>query len=244
MGADFLLALTRSPGSTVGACTKEESFATVAKAINQVHKDVPEVITVIENMANAGSNIIGTSFQELASMIDLVEDKSRVRVCLDTCHLFASGYDMRTAEAYAETMAKFDAEVGNKYLAGIHLNDSKVELGAHRDLHENIGLGHIGLTGFRAMMRDPLMVGIPMCLETPSGPPGAVENGDLDIWSREIKLLYEIQAIPDDEWDGKKDAIEARWRKERDAISPPKEKKEPKKGGKKKKKSEESDDDE
>ena len=204
---------------------------------------MPEVITVIENMANAGSNIIGTTFNDLKSMIDLVEDKSRVRVCIDTCHLFASGYDMRTAESYAETMSKFDAEVGYKYLGGIHLNDSKVELGAHRDLHENIGLGCIGLTGFRALMRDPAMVGIPMVLETPSGPAGAVENGDLDIWTREIKLLYEIQGIPDDEWDAKKNVIEQRWRKERDALNPPKEKKAPakKKGAAKKKKNDDED---
>jgi AP endonuclease-1 len=134
-------------------------------------------------------------------------------------------------------MAKFDAEVGYKYLGGIHLNDSKVELGANRDLHENIGLGRIGLTGFRALMRDPGMVGIPMVLETPSGPAGAVEAGELDIWSREIKLLYEIQGVPDEEWDEKKSVIEARWRSERDAIDPPKDKKKavPKKGGKKKK---------
>jgi AP endonuclease-1 len=219
----------------------------VAKAINKVHKDVPEVITVIENMANAGSNIIGTTFYDLACMIALVEDKSRVRVCLDTCHMFAAGYDIRSQEAYTETMAKFDAEVGNKYLGGIHLNDSKVELGANRDLHENIGLGHIGLSGFRAMVRDPVMAGIPMVLETPSGPPGAVENGDLDIWAREIKLLYEIQGIPDDQWEEKKGEVEARWRKERDAIMPPKEAKAkkaaPKKGGKKKKDESDSDDD-
>lgn len=176
-------------------------------------------------------------------MIALVDDKTRVRVCLDTCHLFAAGYDLRTPDAYADTMSKFATEVGNHYLAGIHLNDSKAELGGNRDLHENIGLGHIGLSGFRALMRDPLMIGIPIVLETPSGPPGAVENGDLDIWSREIKLLYEIQSIPDDEWESKKGEIEARWRKERDAISPPKEKKEKATKGKRKKK-DESDDDE
>lgn len=145
-----------SPGSTVGACTKEESFALIAKAINQVHKDVPEVITVIENMvspllllkitlsnliqANAGSNIVGTAWSDLSSIIKLVEDKSRVRVCIDTCHTFAAGYDIRTPETYAETMRKFDEVVGNKYLAGVHLNDSKAGLGANKDLHENIGL--------------------------------------------------------------------------------------------------------
>ncbi|WVQ94566.1 hypothetical protein IAU59_001646 [Kwoniella sp. CBS 9459] len=211
------------PGSTVGACTKEESFASIAKAINMVHKDVPEVICVIENMANAGSNIVGTAFPELAAIISQVKDKSRVRVCLDTCHLFAAGYDLRTPEAYKDTMRKFDEEVGNGYLGGIHLNDSKADLGGNKDLHENIGLGKIGLTGFRCLMRDPLMAGIPLVLETPA-PEKALEVGDLAIWTREIKLLYEIQGIEDEEWEKRKDEIENRWRKERDSINPPKEK--------------------
>lgn len=105
-----------------------------------MHKEVPEVITVIENMANAKSNLVGTTFHDLASIIALVENKDRVRICLDTCHLFAAGYDIRTREAYRDTMKKFDDEVGNGYLAGVHLNDSKAELGACKDLHENIGL--------------------------------------------------------------------------------------------------------
>ncbi|ODN77018.1 hypothetical protein L202_05564 [Cryptococcus amylolentus CBS 6039] len=232
------------PGSTVGACTKEESFASIAKAINQVHKDVPEVITVIENMANAGSNIVGTAWSDLASMIALVEDKSRVRVCIDTCHTFAAGYDLRTEEAYKKTMKEFDEVVGNKYLAGVHLNDSKADLGANKDLHENIGLGKIGLTAFRLLMRDPLMAGIPIVLETPA-PDGPTPSDHVSIWSKEIAMLYEIQAIPDDEWDTKKVEIEARWRKERDAINPPKEKKKPAPKGKAKKgKKAESEEDE
>ncbi|WVR04124.1 hypothetical protein IAU60_001123 [Kwoniella sp. DSM 27419] len=235
------------PGSTVGACTKEESFASIAKAINQVHKDVPEVVTVIENMANAGSNIVGTAFPELAAIISQVDDKSRVRVCLDTCHLFAAGYDLRTPEAYAETMKKFDEEVGNGYLGGIHLNDSKADLGGNKDLHENIGLGKIGLTGFRCLMRDPLMSGIPLVLETPA-PEKALEMGDLALWAREIKLLYEIQGIDDDAWETSKGEIEKRWRAERDSINPPKEKgpkaKAAPKGKKKGKKAESDEEDE
>lgn len=132
--------LTSSPGSTVGACTKEESLALIAKAINKVHKEVPEVITVIENMANAKSNLVGTAFTDLAAIIAQVEDKTRVRVCLDTCHMFAAGYDIRTRESYNAVMKQFNEEVGNGYLGGIHLNDSKTELGSNKDLHENIGL--------------------------------------------------------------------------------------------------------
>lgn len=238
------------PGSTVGACTKEESFALVAKAINQVHKDVPEVVTVIENMANAGSNILGTAFSDLASMIELVEDKDRVRVCLDTCHLFAAGYDFRTPEAYASMMDDFEQTVGRKYLGGIHLNDSKGELGCNRDLHENIGLGCIGLSGFRNLMRDSGMAGIPMVLETPSGPAKSVEDGELDIWTKEVALLYEIQKIGDEDCtkDKEKEVTE-RWRKERNAIDPPKGKGKPppkkaaaKKAAKKGKKKDETSD--
>jgi AP endonuclease-1 len=90
--------------------------------------------------ANANSNILGTTFSDLATIIRLVEDKSRIRVCLDTCHTFAAGYDIRTNDTYAETMRKFGEEVGFEYLGGMHLNDSKAGLGACKDLHENIGL--------------------------------------------------------------------------------------------------------
>lgn len=173
-------------------------------------------------------------------MIALVSDKSRVRVCLDTCHTFASGYDLRTPSSYAATMEIFSREVGFEYLGGIHLNDSKAPLGGHRDLHENIGLGEIGLSGFRELVRDPRMAGIPMVLETPSGPEDAVVSA---VWAKEVALLYEIQQVEDGEWEEKKVEIEGRWRKERDAIAPPKnkEKKPAAKGkGKKKAKKEES----
>ncbi|KAL7418975.1 DNA-(apurinic or apyrimidinic site) lyase [Cryptotrichosporon argae] len=224
------------PGSTVGACTKEESFALVAQAINDVHAAVPEVITVIENMANAGSNILGTAFADLAAMIALVADKSRVRVCLDTAHLFAAGYDLRTADAWDATMRMFEDQVGLAYLGGMHLNDSKAELGANRDLHENIGLGHIGLSGFRAIVRDPRVLGLPLILETPNGDAGD-EHLAASIWTKEVALLHEIQGINDDAWADKQPEIAARWRAERDRLDPPKPekvKKEPK--GKKEKK--------
>ncbi|ORY31935.1 xylose isomerase-like protein [Naematelia encephala] len=212
------------PGSTVGMCTKEESYASIAKAINRVHGEVPEVICVIENMANANSNIIGTTFHDLASIIALVTDRSRVRICLDTCHLFAAGYDIRTPETYRETFRKFNEEVGNGYLAGVHLNDSKADLGGCKDLHENIGLGKIGLSAFRMIMRDPLFSGIPLVLETPA-PEKALESGELSVWTSEIKLLYEIQGINDEEWVTREGEIEKRWRAERDKLNPPKEKK-------------------
>lgn len=95
---------------------------------------------MLENMANAKSNIVGSAFSHLAGIIDKVKDKTRVGVCLDTCHLFAAGYDIRTPEAYAKTMQEFDDVVGIKYLRGMHLNDSKADFAACKDLHENIGL--------------------------------------------------------------------------------------------------------
>lgn len=170
-------------------------------------------------------------------MIALVDDKTRVRVCLDTCHTFAAGYDLRTTESYKETMEEFSKTVGFEYLAGIHLNDSKAPLGGNKDLHENIGLGEIGLSGFRELVRDPRMAGIPIVLETPSGPEDKVVS---EIWGKEVALLYEIQGVPDSEWESKKGEIEARWRKERDGIAPPKAKatKTASKKGKGKKKSE------
>jgi AP endonuclease-1 len=95
----------------------------------------------LTQQANAKSpNMIGTAFSDLAGIIALVEDKSRVRVCLDTCHLFAAGYDIRTKEVFEETMSKFGAEVGWEYLAGVHMNDSKAAFASGKDLHENIGL--------------------------------------------------------------------------------------------------------
>lgn len=204
-----------------------------------MHKDVPDVITVIENMANAGSNILGTAFADLKGMIALVDDKSRVRVCLDTCHLFASGYDLRTPETYAATMDDFQNTVGFEYLAGIHLNDSKADLGGNKDLHENIGLGKIGLSGFRELMRDGRMQGIPMVLETPSG-----AGDEMAVWEEEIKLLYEIQGVPEGEWGDKKAEIEERWRKKRAQIAPAKDKAPKGKAKGKGKKSNDSEEDE
>ncbi|RSH90599.1 hypothetical protein EHS25_001204 [Saitozyma podzolica] len=231
------------PGSTVGACSKEESLALVAKAINKAHAEVPEVVCVVENMANANSNILGTTFSDLATIIRLVEDKSRIRVCLDTCHTFAAGYDIRTNDTYAVTMRKFGEEVGFEYLGGMHLNDSKAGLGACKDLHENIGLGDIGLTAFRCIMRDPRMSHIPLILETPAADK-PLEVGELAVWVKEIKLLYEIQAIPEDEWSAKSVEIEKRWRADRDVMNPPKEPKGKAKNAKKAKKGKKDEDEE
>ena len=138
-----------------------------------------DVILVIENTAGQGSNL-GYKFEHLAYLIDRVEDKSRVGVCLDTCHTFTAGYDLRTKEAYEQTMAEFDRIVGFKYLKGMHINDSKPPLGSRVDRHHSLGKGEIGLDTFSFIMNDPRMNNIPLILETI----------DESIWDQEIELLY------------------------------------------------------
>ncbi|KAJ8507299.1 hypothetical protein ONZ45_g10322 [Pleurotus djamor] len=127
------------PGSTVGIATREESIALIAESINRAHQETQSVRIVIENMAGAG-NIIGATFSDIAEIIRLVKDQSRVGVCLDTCHLFAAGYDIRTKHDWDVTMSDFEETIGLKYLCGMHLNDSKMPLNSKRDRHANIGL--------------------------------------------------------------------------------------------------------
>ncbi|OZJ03730.1 hypothetical protein BZG36_04147 [Bifiguratus adelaidae] len=155
------------PGSTTGACTIEEGIGNIADCINQAHTETQSVIAVLENMAGAG-NVIGSKFEELGGIIALVKDKTRVGVCLDTCHAFAAGYDLRSLEAYEATMNAFDQHIGIKYLKALHLNDSKFGLGCKKDRHASIGKGEIGLDGFRNVMNDRRLWGLPMVLETPA----------------------------------------------------------------------------
>ncbi len=136
---------------------------------------------VIENTAGQGSNL-GYKFEHLGYIIDKIEDKSRVGVCLDTCHTFTAGYDLRTREAYDETMGAFDRIVGSQYLMGMHLNDSKPKLGSRVDRHHSLGQGEIGWDAFRFIMNDSRMDDIPLVLETI----------DESIWAEEIKALYAL----------------------------------------------------
>jgi len=136
---------------------------------------------VIENTAGQGTNM-GYKFEHLAHIINRVEDKSRVGVCLDTCHTFTSGYDLRTREAYDKTMDEFERLVGFEYLSGMHINDSKPKLGSRVDRHHSLGEGEIGLDAFRFIMNDKRMDDIPLILETI----------DDSIWDREIEMLYDM----------------------------------------------------
>ena len=134
---------------------------------------------VIENTAGQGSNL-GYKFEHLAHIIDKIEDKSRVGVCIDTCHMFTAGYDIRTKETYDETWNSFDKIVGREYLMGMHINDSKPKLGSRVDRHHSLGQGEIGWDAFQFIMNDERMDDIPLVLETI----------DESIWAEEIKALY------------------------------------------------------
>jgi len=140
-----------------------------------------KVKLVIENTAGQGSNL-GYKFEHLAFLIDRVEDKSRVGVCIDTCHTFSAGYDLRTREAYDKTMKEFDEIVGFEYLMGMHINDSKAKFASRVDRHHSLGQGEIGWDTFRFIMNDDRMDDIPLILETI----------DDSIWEQEIKELYRL----------------------------------------------------
>jgi len=170
------------PGSHLKKISEEECLDRIAESMNRTLDVTQGVALVLENTAGQGSNL-GWKFEQLAHIIDKVEDKSRVGVCIDTCHMFTAGYDIRTKEAYDVSMAEFGNIVGFEYLMGMHLNDSKPDLGSHVDRHDSIGKGKIGLEAFRYVMNNERMDDIPLVLETI----------DESIWAEEIRLLYSLQ---------------------------------------------------
>ena len=169
------------PGSHLNKTSENHSLDLVAESINIALEQTNGVTAVIENTAGQGTNL-GYSFEHLAHIIDKVDDKSRVGICIDTCHSFTAGYDLRTIDACDKTFTEFEKIVGFKYLRGMHLNDSKPELGARVDRHESLGKGKIGLECFRYIMNDARFDDIPMVLETVNP----------DIWPEEISLLYNM----------------------------------------------------
>jgi deoxyribonuclease-4 len=183
-----LLGLNRlnfHPGSHLRLISPEACLDAIAESLNRALETVPGVTAVIENTAGQGSNL-GHTFEQIAYLIQRIEDKSRIGVCLDTCHAFVSGYELRTRESYEETMATFAAVVGFQYLKGMHLNDSKPGLGARVDRHHSIGQGQLGVEPFRWIMNDPRLEGIPLVLETI----------DETIWPEEIRLLDSLVEPP------------------------------------------------
>lgn len=169
------------PGSHLKKVSVEQCLATIAESINISLNHTKGVCAVIENTAGQGSNL-GFTFEQIAEIIHQVEDKERVGVCIDTCHVFTAGYDISSAEGFQKVFDDFERIIGFNYLKGMHLNDSKKELATRVDRHEVIGKGFIGLEAFKCLMNDSRFDEIPMVLETP----------DSDNWAEEIKLLYSL----------------------------------------------------
>jgi deoxyribonuclease-4 len=169
------------PGSHLRKISEEECLNNIAESMNRAIDITKDVKLVIENTAGQGSNL-GYKFEHLAYIIDKIEDKSRVGVCIDTCHMFTAGYDIRTKEAYDKTWNEFDSIVGRKYLMGMHINDSKPDLGSRVDRHDSLGVGKIGWDAFKFIMNDDRMDDIPLVLETINE----------EIWAQEIQALYDL----------------------------------------------------
>jgi deoxyribonuclease-4 len=171
--------LNLHPGSHKNEMSEQESLDQNTAYLNRALEETSAVILVLENTAGQGSNL-GYTFEHLAYIVERIEDKNRIGVCLDTCHLFAAGYDIRTAEGYQRTMLEFDDLVGLGYLKAFHLNDSKSDLGSRVDRHDSLGKGLLGWEPFRAIMNDPRLDEMPLILETV----------DRELWAREIEVLY------------------------------------------------------
>jgi deoxyribonuclease-4 len=161
--------LVLHPGSHVGA-GEEAGLARVAQALGEIHAATAgfRAQILLETTAGQGTNL-GYCFEHLAWLMEHAPEGERLGVCLDTCHVFAAGYELRTPEGYAETMKAFDQVIGLEQLKAIHLNDSKRDLGSRKDRHDHIGKGCIGLEGFRLLLNDPRLAGLPGLLETPKG---------------------------------------------------------------------------
>lgn len=173
-----LTLLNFHPGSHLNLIETDAALDLIAESINITLDRTSGITAVIENTAGQGSNL-GFSFEQIARIIDGVEDKSRVGVCIDTCHAYSAGYDLATEEGYAEVWRQFDNTIGAGYLRALHLNDDKRELGSRIDRHEQIGKGTMGSAFFTRLMNDPRFDGLPLILETP----------DESLWADEIAWL-------------------------------------------------------
>jgi len=169
------------PGSHLNQISVDACLDRIAESVNMALERTNGVTAVLENTAGQGTNL-GHTFEQLAHIIDKVDDKSRVGVCLDTAHTLAAGYEIRTREAYEETFRRFDEIVGFHYLRGMHINDSKKELSSRVDRHDSIGLGVMNLDLFSFIVNDPRFDNLPLILETP----------DETRWAEEIQMLYAL----------------------------------------------------
>ncbi|MBQ2838215.1 MAG: deoxyribonuclease IV [Muribaculaceae bacterium] len=176
-----LTLLNFHPGSHLKMMPVDDCLDLIAASINITLEKTSGVKAVIENTAGQGSNL-GYSFEQIAHIIDKVDDKTRVGVCIDSCHAFAAGYDLSTINGYADTWRRFDEIIGFQYLSGMHLNDTKKGLASKVDRHETLGNGVLGADFFSFLMNDPRMDNIPLILETP----------DEEIWAQEIAWLKSL----------------------------------------------------
>lgn len=167
------------PGAHLNKITENDCLKNVAESINLVLQKTKGVTAVIENTAGQGSSV-GYKFEHLRTIIDLVDDKIRVGVCLDTCHAYAAGYDIKHEDGYHRAFSEFDRIIGLSYLKGFHLNDTRKGLASRVDRHESIGKGDLGKEVFIRIMKDPRFDNMPIILETP----------DEDLWAKEIRWLY------------------------------------------------------
>ena len=169
------------PGAHLKQMSEEECLDRIAEAMKITLSETEDVVLVIETTAGQGSNV-GYVFQHLASLIEKTGNEARTGVCIDTCHIFAAGYEIRTEEAYGKTMDAFDSTVGFQFLRGMHINDSKSEFESRVDRHHSLGLGNLGWETFSHIMKDPRLDDIPLVLETI----------DPELWPEEIAELYKL----------------------------------------------------
>ena len=170
------------PGSHLNEISAQVCLDNIAESLNFAIANTAGVKLVLENTAGQGSNL-GYDFAQLAYVIDKISNKDRIGICIDTCHAFAAGYDLRSPQAYERTMSEFDRAIGYKFLSGMHLNDTKNELSVRKDRHESLGCGFLGLAAFENIMNDPNIDEIPLILETI----------DDSLWAEEIALLRSMQ---------------------------------------------------
>lgn len=173
--------LNLHPGHHLNQISPDDCMKVIAESINLALDKTERVKAVLETTAGQGSTL-GYRFEQLARIMEMVEEKERVGVCYDTCHSFVAGYDIRTKEAYETTFDQFQKIIGFDKLCGVHLNDAKKELASKVDRHAPLGKGFIGLDAFKFIMEDPRFEEIPFILETP----------DPEIWPDEINLLYKF----------------------------------------------------
>jgi deoxyribonuclease IV len=180
LGLDYL---NFHPGSHLGLMDEAKCLAAIASGMKRILAETSRVCLLLETTSGQGG-YVGYTFEQLAAILAQVGREKRAGVCLDTCHIFAAGYDIRTAEAYETTMVKFDKILGRANLRAAHINDSKVELGSRKDRHDSIGRGKLGLEAFRLLMNDPRFDDLPLVLETI----------DDSVWAEEIRQLYALVA--------------------------------------------------